>query len=284
MGENFVEGLVFMGILMLIGSLLPSCFRRCCCCCFLCCGGKKKENEASETKSNRNGGRKNKNEDDTYVCAFSQEITYYLYFICGPLSLHHFYLGRIVHGSIALSTFNFFGVGYVMDFFLIPRYVRKANKRKKNSHPSVLSVMCKTWFGSAIIWSIGFVVLFGFMLYGPEILENVGLVDMSDGPKNPYDVLGVDAHASVLEIKNAYKEQALKWHPDRNPNCGDPCQVKMQQINEAFETFKSQDFSPGSNELAAERWVYVLKQLSVQYKFESSFETFREYAGQDREL
>ena len=48
-----------------------------------------------------------------------------------------------------------------------------------------------------------------------------------------YEILGVSPEADITQIKEAYRELALAYHPDRNQN--DPAATeKMKQINEAY--------------------------------------------------
>jgi curved DNA-binding protein len=49
-----------------------------------------------------------------------------------------------------------------------------------------------------------------------------------------YKILGIDKAATDKDIKNAYRKQARKYHPDLNPN-NTEANKKFQEINEANE-------------------------------------------------
>ncbi|GAB5034233.1 heat shock protein [Nannochloropsis oceanica] len=50
-----------------------------------------------------------------------------------------------------------------------------------------------------------------------------------------YQVLGVSRGADDKEIKKAYRKEALRWHPDKNPDNQEQAQSKFQDISQAFE-------------------------------------------------
>lgn len=55
---------------------------------------------------------------------------------------------------------------------------------------------------------------------------------MSD--KSYYDILGVSNDASDTDLKKAYRQLSLKYHPDRCP--GPEGESMMRKVNEAYET------------------------------------------------
>jgi molecular chaperone DnaJ len=55
-----------------------------------------------------------------------------------------------------------------------------------------------------------------------------------------YDVLSVDRNATAEEIKKAYRQQALRHHPDRNPG-NKEAEEKFKEATEAYEVLRDRE-------------------------------------------
>lgn len=66
-------------------------------------------------------------------------LTYTLWLLGGVLGLHKFYLGRPLMGLLYFFTGGLFVLGWVVDFFTIPRQVRITNLLGQNAPASVSS-------------------------------------------------------------------------------------------------------------------------------------------------
>jgi len=55
----------------------------------------------------------------------------------------------------------------------------------------------------------------------------------AESRRDYYDILGVGRDASAGEIKSAYRQLAIKHHPDRNPDDPD-AEEKFKEASEAY--------------------------------------------------
>lgn len=53
--------------------------------------------------------------------------------------------------------------------------------------------------------------------------------------KDYYSILGVDRNATTEELKKAYRKNAMKWHPDKNPENKAQAEKKFQELSEAYQ-------------------------------------------------
>jgi len=54
-----------------------------------------------------------------------------------------------------------------------------------------------------------------------------------------YAILGLDRSADLSEIKKAYRQKALEFHPDRNPS--HDAEEKFKEASEAYEVLSHPD-------------------------------------------
>ena len=77
-----------------------------------------------------------------------------------------------------------------------------------------------------------------------EKLKKAEIALKQSKTKNYYKILGVARNADKKEIKKAYKEQALIWHPDKNADNQEEAETKFMEIAEAYEVLGSDELRP----------------------------------------
>jgi molecular chaperone DnaJ len=85
-----------------------------------------------------------------------------------------------------------------------------------------------------------------------------------------YQTLGLDESASLKEIKQAYRQLSLKYHPDRNKEGG--ADKKFKEIIEAYQFLKQEQKRSNATHrdaatAHADFWNYYDKKASDDFRF-----------------
>eukprot|EP01004_Peranema_trichophorum_P009086 NODE_7829_length_737_cov_32.558632_g7215_i0.p1 GENE.NODE_7829_length_737_cov_32.558632_g7215_i0~~NODE_7829_length_737_cov_32.558632_g7215_i0.p1 ORF type:complete len:202 (-),score=34.33 NODE_7829_length_737_cov_32.558632_g7215_i0:80-685(-) len=56
-----------------------------------------------------------------------------------------------------------------------------------------------------------------------------------------YEVLGIKKTATQNEIKKAYRSQAMRWHPDKNPGNKEEAAERFKEISAAYEVLSDEN-------------------------------------------
>ena len=98
-----------------------------------------------------------------------------------------------------------------------------------------------------------------------------------------HQILGIQVGASQKEIKNAYRQLSLKYHPDRNKDNKD--EEAFKRIIEAYQQLRNHEKKKdkiSESEVASKYsdfWKKYDKNPSEEFHFGSNFTQFREEFG-----
>lgn len=125
----------------------------------------------------------------------------YLAWLFGVFGAHRFYYGKSISGIIWLFTFGLFGIGWILDFFLIPSMEDEAVRRYPLGEIDYSTAWVMLFFGG----------LFGFhrfymgdIVWGVLYLLSGGLL----GVGIIYDVLTLNDQVARLNYQTGFSRLA----------------------------------------------------------------------------
>lgn len=238
---SVISGFIILGVAF---TALACCVGGCVCVARCCCRiGKRRlfgdghVNGAVSTVTTVDG----QEVDVAHLKAWKEPMTAYaLWGLAGWFGAHHFYLDRLVHGMFCLWTINFFLVGWMLDMFLLPVYVRGANK---GIAPVALrdGTSWRTMTRLPVIYgAVLFVFIFAFAKT-PYLLHRSGLVDvecMAAGTAdNPFDVLRLERGAEAAAAALAYRRELAKLEMLKTVQgkCDAKCKAAKEELRKAHD-------------------------------------------------
>eukprot|EP01052_Picozoa_sp_SAG31_P007053 SAG31_NODE_331_length_17518_cov_32.495042_18_plen_260_part_00 len=84
---------------------------------------------------------------------------------------------------------------------------------------------------------------------------------------DPYRVLGVQRGATAEELKRAYRQKAMQFHPDRNPDNREMAERKFKEVTEAYNSVAGGSASAGGSaggSAGQQRWQWQQQQWQQQ--------------------
>lgn len=200
-------------------------------------------------------------EDSRLAKVKSFNLVWQLWCFFGFTGAHHFYLGRPAQGALYACTGGFFGLGWLLDSFMLRYYIAEAN-RGVSREAGVEISLCRCCCTFAFLCIFLFGGFFAFYVEGPYLIRKSGVMgDM----ESPYDVLNVRYGANHDEVKQAFRRESKIYHPDK---CKlDDCNERMIKLNAAYKELKETkglDSEEGSfldNDHTIQEWTRILKKL-----------------------
>ncbi|MCY4321181.1 MAG: DnaJ domain-containing protein [Bdellovibrionaceae bacterium] len=112
-----------------------------------------------------------------------------------------------------------------------------------------------------------FVLFFTFLLFSYSAFS---------AGENYYKILEISKTASLSEIKQAYKRQASKWHPDRHNTEEDKKRAteKMAEINIAYEVLKNSQKRQRYDQFGHQNWTKTSKNQERDFYSEAFKDIF----------